>query len=216
MASTSAKAARRPGRPRVEGLRERRTREILDAATGVFAERGFAAADVQVIADLLGIGKGTVYRYFPTKERLFLAAVDLGMRRLKGAVDEAAAAAEAPLDRLSAAVRAYLAFFDGHPEVVELLIQERAQFRDRKKPTYFEHREASLGPWQELFRGLIRKGTIRRVPLNRITDVISNLVYGTMFTNYFAGRKKSLAAQCDDLLDVLFHGLLASGEGEGT
>ena len=33
----------------------------------------------------------------------------------------------------TAATRAYLAFFEQHPELVELLMQERAQFKDRKK-----------------------------------------------------------------------------------
>jgi len=31
---------------------------------------------------------------------------------------------------------------------VELLILERAEFRDRKKPTYFEHRDAHVHRWR--------------------------------------------------------------------
>lgn len=210
MPATLSESKRKPGRPKDEELLTRRRAEILEEATRVFAKRGFAATDVQVVADRLGVGKGTVYRYFPSKEELFLAAVDFAMTQLRAAVDEAADKAKRPLDRLAAGVQAYLAFFDKHPEVVELLIQERAYFRDRKQPTYFQHRDASLGPWQDLFRGLIRQGIIRRIPVERITNVISDLLYGTMFTNYFAGRKKSLASQCEDVLDILFRGLLAS------
>jgi AcrR family transcriptional regulator len=176
----------------------------------VFAKHGFAATDVQIVADRLRIGKGTVYRYFPSKEALFLAVVDFAMTQLRAAVDKAAGEVQQPLERVAAGVRAYLTFFDQHPEVVELLIQERAHFRDRKQPTYFQHRDASLGPWQELFRGLIEEGIVRSVPVDRITNVISDLLYGTMFTNYFAGRKKSLASQCEDVLDIVFRGLLAS------
>lgn len=210
MNATLPKAKRKPGRPKDQDLQTRRRTEILEEAKSVFAERGFADTDVQVVADRLGVGKGTVYRYFPSKEELFLAAVDLAMTKLRGEVDEAAGRAEIPLDRLAAGVKAYLAFFDAQPEVVELLIQERAHFRDRKQPTYFQHRDASLGPWKELFRGLIKQGVVRRIPVERITNVISDLLYGTMFTNYFAGRKKSLASQCEDVLDILFRGLLAA------
>lgn len=209
MSATLAEAKRKPGRPKDEELQARRRTEILEEASRVFAERGFAATDVQVVADRLEVGKGTVYRYFPSKEELFLAAVDFAMTQLRAAVDEAAGKAELPLDRVAAGVKAYLAFFDKHPEVVELLIQERAHFRDREKPTYFQHRDANLGPWQKLFRGLIADGVIRGIPVNRITNVISDLLYGTMFTNYLAGRKRSLASQCDDVLDILFRGLLA-------
>ncbi len=204
----ASKNARPVGRPPDADLQERRRAEILDAATAVFSKRGFSVADVQEIADKAGVGKGTVYRYFPSKEDLFLAAVDHGMRNLKTAVDAAAATAKQPLERIAEGVRAYLTFFDEHPEIVELLVHERAHFRDRKTPTYFVHREANMGPWQDLFRELIRLGTVRELPVEQITEVISDLLYGTMFTNYFAGRKKSPARQCEDVLDILFRGLL--------
>jgi AcrR family transcriptional regulator len=206
----ASKSSRPVGRPPDAELQERRRAEILDAATTVFAENGFAAADVQEIADKTGVGKGTVYRYFPSKEELFLAAVDHGMRRLKTAVDAAVADTRQPLERIAEGVRAYLTFFDEHPEIVELLIHERAHFRDRTKPTYFVHRDANMGPWQELFRQLIEDGTVRDLPVERITDFVSDVVYGTMFTNYFSGRKSTLSSQSENILDMVFHGLLVS------
>src|SRR5262249_44766512 len=99
-----------------------------------------------------------------------------------------------------------------HPECVELMIQERAQFKDRKKPTYFEYREANIGPWVELFRNLIAAGRVRDVPVQRITGVMSNLVYGTMFANYFAGRSCPVEAQVQDILDIVFRGILSESE----
>jgi AcrR family transcriptional regulator len=200
------------GRPPDAELQERRSAEILDAATVVFSKNGFAAADVQEIANKTGVGKGTVYRYFPSKEELFLAAVDHGMRRLKSAVDAAVAGVEQPLERIAEGIRAYLAFFDEHPEIVELLIHERAHFRDRKKPTYFVHRDANMAPWQALFRELIQGGVVRDIPVERITDFVSDVVYGTMFTNYFSGSKATLSSQCDTILDMVFHGLLVGRE----
>ena len=205
----TARARRGPGRPRDEQLSRRRRKEILAVAIRHFAERGFADTDVQLIADELGVGKGTVYRYFSSKERLFLAAVDRGMEALREAVDAAAARATGPLPRIEAGIRAYLEYFDRHPAVAELIIQERAQFRDRKRPTYFVHRDANLGPWRELFARLIASGVMRDVPVDRILDVVSDFLYGTMFTNHFAGRRTALATQARDVLDVLFHGLLA-------
>lgn len=208
----ASKSNRPVGRPPDAELQERRRSEILDAATALFAERGFAAADVQEIADKTGVGKGTVYRYFPCKDELFLAAVDYGMRRLKTAVDAAVAGVERPLERIAEGVRAYLAFFDENPQIVELLIHERAQFRDRTKPTYFVHRDANMGPWQALFRELIQNGIVRDIPVERITDFVSDVLYGTMFTNHFAGRKKSPEHQCEDVLDILFRGLLTEAQ----
>src|SRR5262245_58878166 len=114
-----------PGRPRDEGLAERRREQLLAAAATVFARRGYADADVQEVADACGVSKGTVYTYFPSKEELFLAAVDGVMRRMGEAVRAAFANVSDPLDRLAVAIRAYLTYFRDHPDHAELLIIER-------------------------------------------------------------------------------------------
>jgi AcrR family transcriptional regulator len=158
------------------------------------------------------VGKGTVYRYFPSKRELFLAAADRGMRELRAQVEAARKEANDPLDQISLAIRAYLEFFDAHPELVELLIQERSEFRDRKKPTYFEHRDANVGRWRKLFRDLIKEKRVRNIPASTITDVMSNLLYGTMFTNFFTGKRKSVEGQARDILDIVFHGILDDSE----
>jgi AcrR family transcriptional regulator len=207
-----AAVGKRPrGRPRDPGLTQRRREEILDAAARVFAARGYPHTDVQIIADALGVGKGTIYRYFPSKDALFLAAVDRGMERLIAATGRLDPAAD-PLDHLRAALTAYLRFFKANPEFAELLIQERAEFRDRKEPTYFARKKAEEPVWRNSFAQLIAAGRVRDVPVERIINVIGDLVYGTMFTNHFAGQRRPLAEQAEDILDVVFHGILTPAE----
>lgn len=199
--------------PAVQSERAVKRREqILVAATLHFARLGYHATDVQKLADELQLGKGTVYRHFPTKEALFLAAVDRVMRLLVERIDAVRAEGGDPLQMIAHAVTTYLAFFDTHPEFVELLIQERAVFRDRKKPTYFEHRERNTGRWQALYRKLMDAGRVRRMAPDAISDVLSSALYGTMFTNFFAGRNKSLEAQAAQILDIVLHGILMPGE----
>jgi len=203
---------RRPGRPASEDIRARRQEEILEAAAKLFAQRGYSDANTQDLADLLQVGKGTIYRYFPTKQELFLAALDRLLRQVKETIDRAMEGIDDPFQRMAVGVRTYLRYFAEHPEVVELLIQERAQFRDRTKPTYFVHREANVGRWREEIRRLIAEGRVRDVPPERVTDVIGDLLYGTMFTNYLAGRNRSPEEQAADLLDIAFRGILSEWE----
>ena len=190
----------------------RRREEILAVAARLFAERGYSNTDTQDIADELQVGKGTLYRYFPTKREMFLAAADRVMRQMRQRVDESIADVADPLDRLSQGIRAFLSFYAEHPEYVELLIQERAQFKDREKPTFLEHRDANVKRWREFYRKLIGDGRVRDVPVERITDVVSNLLYGVMFTNYFAGRRGPVEDQVQDILDIVFHGILSESE----
>ncbi|MGZ2488185.1 AcrR family transcriptional regulator [Rhizobium pisi] len=49
----------------------RRPHDILEAAFEEFATKGYAATRVEDVATRLGITKGTVYLYFPTKDVLF-------------------------------------------------------------------------------------------------------------------------------------------------
>jgi AcrR family transcriptional regulator len=203
---------RGPGRPVDEELWTRRREAILDAAVALFAEHGYADADTQALADRLQVGKGTLYRYFPSKRDLFLAAADRVMRRLSEQVDRAIEHVPEPLERIERAIEAYLEFFAGQPQFVELLIQERAHFKDRKKPTYFEHRDANRGRWSVLFEQLIAAGRVRDVPVERLMDVLGDLVYGTMFTNYFTGPRQPAAQQARDILDIIFHGILTAAE----
>jgi len=186
-----------------------RREEILDAATRLFAQHGYANTDTQLLADELHVGKGTLYRYFGSKQELFLAAVDRGMRKLCEHIDACVETVEDPPERIARVVHSYLGFFAEHPELVELLIHERSQFKDRKKPTYFEHREANRERLRNLYRSYISEGQIRNMPVDRILEVLGDLLYGTMFTNYFSGRQTSVAAQARDILDVVFHGILS-------
>ena len=119
---------------------------------------------------------------------------------------------EDPLERITAGVHEFLEFFGEYPQFVELLIQERALFRDRTRPTFIEHREMYVERWQAFYRDLIEQGRVRNVPVERITDVLGSLLYGTIFMNYFSGQAKSVADQANDIIDVVFRGILSPKE----
>ncbi len=204
--------ARKPGRPKDEALTLRRREEILEVATRLFAEQGFPKTDLQVVADELKIGKGTVYRYFPSKHDLFLAAVDRGMQRLLEKLHNDTLQIADPLAQIAQALRSYLAYFDDHPEFTELLIIERGEFRDRKNPTYFRHMEENSERWRDFFREMIRAGRVRDTSVDEILDGLNNLVYGTIFTNHFAGRKETFEVQSRRILNIAFLGILTDEE----
>ena len=65
--------------------RDRRDR-ILRAARSAFAERSFHDVLVDDVARHAGVGKGTIYRYFPNKESLFFAVIFDGIEDLKRSI----------------------------------------------------------------------------------------------------------------------------------
>lgn len=185
-----------------------RSLEILDAAVLTFAAHGYNQTDVQEIADRVGVGKGTVYRHFGNKEALFLAAVAHARDKLIAAVDAAKEIETDPLLEMRACITGILRFFDDHPEIVELIIEERALFRDRRPSLFFEHEEKRKAEWAERLQTLIDSGTIRPIPVAEIQDTLSRFVFGTMFFNHFEGQSKEpLAERSQTMIDVLFNGL---------
>ncbi len=48
-----------------------RKKEILDAAVGLFSEKGYEKTSMADIAEKVGVAQGLCYRYFPSKEILF-------------------------------------------------------------------------------------------------------------------------------------------------
>jgi AcrR family transcriptional regulator len=202
--------SRKPGRPRDPELEARRKAQILDTAAKVFAGFGFAATDVQVIADRIGVGKGTVYRYFATKEALFLAAVERGLAELTTEMD-AILDNPAAVEQVRRAIRAYLGFFHRRPEMAELFIQERAAFPHHHRPLYFstqendEHACKHAAFWERL----VETGKVRPMPVERFFAVVGDLLYGTILTNLLSGRPADPASQTEDILDVIMNGMLA-------
>ena len=95
-----ARKSRRPGTAKTAAgtparwrrRKEARPQEILEAALGVFAEKGFAAAKLEDIAARAGVTKGTIYLYFNSKEAVFKALIQEKLvRRISGFADQARA-----------------------------------------------------------------------------------------------------------------------------
>jgi len=61
---------RRPGRPRSEAAR----RAVLAAAIALFEEQGFARLTVEGIAERAGVGRPTIYRWWPSKAAVLMEA----------------------------------------------------------------------------------------------------------------------------------------------
>jgi AcrR family transcriptional regulator len=70
-AGPGRETGRRPGRPRSEQAEQ----AIIEATLDLFAEQGFEGVCVELVAARAGVGKATIYRRWPNKEELLLAAL---------------------------------------------------------------------------------------------------------------------------------------------
>ncbi|WP_066364084.1 TetR/AcrR family transcriptional regulator [Herbidospora mongoliensis] len=97
--------------------RNRRT-EILDAAAGLFAERGFHGVSIEEIGAAVGVSGPALYRHFRGKEAL-LTEILLDISARLSAAGESAAALD-PSDALDVLLRGHIEFALSHPELIRV------------------------------------------------------------------------------------------------
>jgi AcrR family transcriptional regulator len=206
------KITRKRGRPVDARLITQRREEILDVAARLFARHGYAETDTQLLADQLRVGKGTIYRYYPSKAELFHAVVARGMDRLRERIDRDTTTIVDPLERIRQAIHSFLLHFEDDPHLAQLFVQELACFKSKRKPAYFAHHEQHAEPWRELYRGMVAQGRVR--PLLELpgNNVVNELLYGTIIANHALGRQGSAKDQARRIIDIVFHGILTDAE----
>ena len=98
---------------------------LLDSAARVFAQRGFAEAQMDEIAAAADTSKGGLYFHFPTKEALVAAVVvragDVLRRRVKRAMT---AAGTDPVARADAALATLIETLSAHRSLARVLVSE--------------------------------------------------------------------------------------------
>jgi AcrR family transcriptional regulator len=118
---------------------QRNRQRLLDEAQAVFAELG-TSAPIDEIARRAGVGVGTLYRHFPTKDALFEAIV---VARVEGQVEEA----RALLDAADPAA----AFFHFVGRLIEVGARNKA-LTEELANAGFDVKVAVAGPSAELRR----------------------------------------------------------------
>jgi AcrR family transcriptional regulator len=168
---------------------------ILDAASRVFAARPFHEVLIDTIAADAGIGKGTIYRYFETKEDLYFATVLHVMETLAadlGTETHTEVSGIRRLERIAARIlnsfwerRYLLPFFqrdERFPTLEVELIRRRAPILRVVQEAILagiEQREirgidARIGA--ELFLGMVRSMNLFHTREDRLDDVVAQLM----------------------------------------
>jgi AcrR family transcriptional regulator len=187
---------------------EFRHAEILDAGRHVFAVRGFERASVDEIARRAGVAKGTVYLYYPSKQRLYQAALRHDLLALVAELRERMAAAGSLKDRVRAFIETKLRFFGRNRE-------------------FFRIYQAAFAPGQPIqchkdFAGLYRKQIalleaafreasgrerLRRVSAPAAALAVFDLTRGVIQRRVFGRKKGATKRDVDFVIELTWKGL---------
>ena len=88
---------------------------ILIASLGLIGRRGVRRLGMQEIAEAAGVSRGTLYRYFPSKDHVLAGAADYDAQRFSDGLDEVLASARTPADRITSFMAYAFDFIRSHP-----------------------------------------------------------------------------------------------------
>jgi AcrR family transcriptional regulator len=185
---------------------------ILGAARKVFASQGYADTVVDDIAAQAGIGKGTLYLYFPSKEQIYLAALLDDARELDRLTREAMAAAPDWQDKVRAYMDVRLRYFDTHQDFVRIYITEFRSMCMQGKPLASElHHLVQQGEAQlaQLFAAAAARGEVRPVDPELAAMTVSDLTRGLMERQLRGWSGTAGPADAAFALDVMCRALAA-------
>src|SRR5512139_1521363 len=104
--------------------------DIVATALRLARESSPALITTADIAAAIGVTQGAVFKHFPTKDAIWLAAMGWVREQLLAALTQAAQAAPTPLAGLEAVFRAHVAFVASQPGVPRLIFHELQQPAD--------------------------------------------------------------------------------------
>jgi TetR/AcrR family fatty acid metabolism transcriptional regulator len=197
--------------PKVIDKKEKRG-HILDSAIRVFALRGVKNTKIADIAEAAGIGKGTVYEYFQSKDEIIAASFRYFMEHVGEVIGRRVSALEDPLDRL-------MAYFSGWAEVLESefmgyievvldfwaegIREEKGALAFNLAEMYAEYRAVV----ERLLEDCVSAGCIRHVD----TRIAASVLLGTMdglLVQWIADREAfDIKAAIEALPDLIIYGL---------
>ena len=202
--------------------KDARPQELLAAALELFVEKGFAATRSEEVAARAGVAKGTLYRYYPSKDELFKAMVRENLSVHIAESTALAAQYEGPIaGLLSQMMQAWWAKV-GHGNagvVCKIMMVEARNFPELAK----FYVDEVITPSQHLIGGLVerglRSGEFRAVPIEATVHMlIAPMLHMLLHEHSFGEHdicNKTMSAE--ELLDaqmaLLLHGLLAAPPG---
>ena len=194
------------GTPLTEQDQMRRRHEIFKASVKLFLKNGFQETSMREIAEEAGIGKSTLYDYFPTKDEILVWGVEDEIVDLAAGAQEIVAMPLPAIQRLRKAMKNHVEIMNASREFYLKLSFEvqRLSLETQKRIQVRRH------AYQDLIRRLIdegiKEGSFRKVDSLFVARMLIVAVTPTIFTSRPTGTPQEMLGTA---LDVILKGIQA-------
>jgi len=176
---------------------------ILDAAAQVFFAREFHEVSIDDVAAAAGTGKGTIYRYFTTKEELFFVSVLHGLDGLHENISREIERERSVRQRLAIIATETLRFVWNRRDLVTLLHRDERLFA-RRGNEFQERRQKIVGLVSRTIEAGITSGELRKVDAGTGAELFLGMLRGLNISRRPADTIETMVSQA---LDVFWDGV---------
>lgn len=127
---------------------------ILDAATRLFAERGYEGASMADLAESVGLRKASLFHHFASKDALYTAVFERLVEMLSGVVMAEAATEGSHVARLDRMTDAVVQVFGAHASAARLWLREMMDWGPYARTKFRE----TILPVLQAAEGFVRDG----------------------------------------------------------
>lgn len=182
---------------------------IIEAAERVFSTKGFYQAKVEEIASEAGVGKGTVYEYFSSKEEVFKEMVIHVSKEHMKLVSKRRGSMLMAVEKIQDIVRQHLVFMIEHRNMARILLQDHLTLSDDLHKWLKASRDDKLKSLENIVIEGINNGEFRKDINPKVT---AHLIFGATASLSGDIIKEGEAMSVDDLtnktIDIMLHGIM--------
>ena len=200
--------SKKPGKARAAAEREKK---ILAASMKVFSKYGYQDTEVEDIASLAGLGKGTVYRHFGSKENLFFSTLEWGLTTLADEMDEAISAVHGYVDKVRTALVTYLLFFEKHRDFYGILVQDRMRTEIKSPPhRLMKKHMALISHLTDVLEEGIKDGYFKKIDVESAAHALFGIINSLLFKWLTSRKRYPIRKEVSVIEEIFLNGILSA------
>jgi AcrR family transcriptional regulator len=200
--------------------RERLRQLVLECALREFAHKGYENTSVDMVAERAGVGKGTVYRYSPSKEKLLEDVLDMVAARFRRWMDDALlrCVGKSAYEQLRILIDTVTTIATEDPDVIAVYnsVVYNIQSHQRMQEPALIPMSRLLDLYTGFFTSQREQGEIRPLDCDALGVILLSLLYAYVRVPMVLGYADKVGSEHWNglLADLLWHGLAPEAASE--
>ncbi|MDD4775263.1 MAG: TetR/AcrR family transcriptional regulator [Syntrophomonas sp.] len=184
-------------------MRESKRELIMAAAIQVFSHKGYHQSKMEEIAVEAGIGKGTIYEYFPSKLQLLQEIMEQSFHLYDHCFGMGISPAFSLEERIKVLVQGHLQFCQDNKDLTRIIFLDTDVIDEELRKWAWQKRVEKEQRLQQFFETAIKRGEMKPVDTRLLTVMVGGILmsfWAPIVVGNWQIQAESAAQQITDIL----------------